>query len=76
MIKLIKAKFFNADGSVNGKVLAGAIAALLLVIQSVLAVFKIDFHGDWGQIQSAVNAFLAFLAIIGVAENTDENKGE
>ncbi|WP_230098407.1 hypothetical protein [Periweissella ghanensis] len=72
MIKIIKKKFFNADGSINAKVLTGAVAALLLVIQSALAAFKIEFHGDWGQIQGLVNAILAFLAIVGVAENTDE----
>lgn len=72
MTDLIKRKFFNADGTINGKVLSGAIAGLLVFMQAILAIFKIKFTGDLGQIQSAVNAGLSFLAIIGVAENTSE----
>lgn len=72
MTDLIKRKFFNADGTINAKVLSGAIAALLVFVQAILAVFKIKFTGDLGQVQSAINAGLSFLAIIGVAENTNE----
>lgn len=72
MIKNIKSKFFNADGSINAKVLAGAASALLLIIQSALAVFNIRFTGDWGQVQSLVNTALAFLTIVGVSENTED----
>lgn len=74
MIKLIKKQLLNTDGSINAQVLMAAITALLMVIQSALAVFKIEFRGDWGQIQLLISAILTFLAVIGVVKNTDDKQ--
>ena len=45
-----KISFKNADGSLNGKLIAGIISLLIVLIQQVLAVFGIKFAGDWSAI--------------------------
>ena len=42
-----KISFKNADGSLNGKLIAGIISLLIVLIQQVLAAFGIKFTGDW-----------------------------
>lgn len=64
MIK--KISFKNADGSFNGKLIAGIISLLIVLIQQVLAMFGIKFTGDWSAIVAIVNTVLTILGMLGV----------
>jgi len=56
----------NPDGSLNGKLIAGLISLLIVLVQQVLAVFGIKFAGDWGAIVAVVNTVLTILGMLGV----------
>ncbi|MCW6100351.1 phage holin family protein [Lactiplantibacillus plantarum] len=64
MIK--KISFKNVDGSLNGKLIAGIISLLIVLIQQVLAMFGIKFTGDWSSIVAVVNTVLTILGMLGV----------
>ncbi|MCG0679877.1 phage holin [Lactiplantibacillus plantarum] len=61
-----KISFKNADGSLNGKLIAGIISLLIVLIQQVLAVFDIKFAGDWSAIVAVINTVLTILGMLGV----------
>ncbi|MBS0936328.1 phage holin [Lactiplantibacillus plantarum] len=61
-----KISFKNADGSLNGKLIAGIISLLIVLIQQVLAMFGIKFTGDWSAIVAVVNTVLTILGMLGV----------
>ena len=61
-----KISFKNADGSLNGKLIAGIISLLIALIQQVLAVFGIKFAGDWSAIVAVINTVLTILGMLGV----------
>ena len=56
----------NADGSLNGKLIAGLISLLIVLVQQVFAMFGIKFAGDWGAIVAVVNTILTILGMLGV----------
>ncbi|WP_440964391.1 phage holin [Pediococcus pentosaceus] len=64
MIK--KISFKNADGSLNGKLIAGIISLLIVLVQQVLAVFGVKFTGDWSAIVGVINTVLTILGTLGV----------
>ncbi|MDO1601622.1 phage holin [Lactiplantibacillus plantarum] len=64
MIK--KISFKNADGSLNGKLIAGIISLLIVLVQQVFAMFGIKFTGDWTSIVAVVNTVLTILGMLGV----------
>ncbi len=64
MIK--KISFKNADGSLNGKLIAGIISLLIVLVQQVLAVFGVKFTGDWTSIVAVINTVLTILGMLGV----------
>ncbi|MCT4443485.1 holin [Lactiplantibacillus argentoratensis] len=61
-----KISFKNADGSLNGKLIAGIISLLIVLIQQVFAMFGIKFTGDWSAIVAVVNTVLTILGMLGV----------
>ena len=61
-----KISFKNADGSLNGKLIAGIISLLIVLIQQVLAVFGIKFSDDWSAIVAVINTVLTILGMLGV----------
>ncbi|ERO40946.1 phage holin [Lactiplantibacillus plantarum] len=61
-----KISFKNAEGSLNGKLIAGIISLLIVLIQQVLAMFGIRFTGDWSAIIAVVNTVLTILGMLGV----------
>ena len=63
---MYKISFKNADGSLNGKLIAGIISLLIVLIQQVLAVFGIKFAGDWSAIVAVINTVLTILGMLGV----------
>ncbi|ALC09299.1 phage holin [Lactiplantibacillus plantarum] len=64
MIK--KISFKNADGSLNGKLIAGIISLLIVLVQQVFAMFGIKFTGDWSAIIAVLNTVLTILGMLGV----------
>ncbi|MCG0810342.1 holin [Lactiplantibacillus plantarum] len=64
MIK--KISFNNADGSLNGKLIAGIISLLIVLVQQIFAMFGIKFTGDWSAIIAVVNTVLTILGMLGV----------
>ncbi|MCA1344040.1 phage holin [Lactiplantibacillus pentosus] len=56
----------NADGSLNGKLIAGLISLLIVLVQQIFAVFGIKFTGDWTSIVAIVNTVLTILGMLGV----------
>lgn len=64
MIK--KISFKNADGSLNGKLIAGIISLLIVLVQQVLAAFGVKFTGDWSAIVAVINTVLTILGMLGV----------
>ncbi len=65
----LKKALTNADGTINGKVVAGLISLLIVLVQQVLCVFGLHFHGDVGSLIGAINTVLTILGLIGVLEN-------
>ncbi|MBT9655969.1 phage holin [Lactiplantibacillus plantarum] len=61
-----KISFKNADGSLNGKLIAGIISLLIVLIQQVFAMFGIKFTGDWSAIVAVINTVLTILGMLGV----------
>ncbi|MDL2061569.1 phage holin [Lactiplantibacillus paraplantarum] len=64
-----KISFKNADGSLNGKLIAGIISLLIVLVQQVLAMFGIKFTGDWSAIVAVINTVLTILGMLGVITN-------
>jgi phi LC3 family holin len=64
--KMKKISFKNADGSLNGKLIAGIISLLIVLIQQVFAMFGIKFTGDWSAIVAVINTVLTILGMLGV----------
>lgn len=65
MIKKINNSLKNPDGSYSGKVIAGLVSLLIVLIQQAFAVFGIKFTGDWNAIAAIVNTVLTILGILG-----------
>ena len=61
-----KISFKNADGSLNGKLIAGIISLLIVLVQQVFAMFGVKFTGDWTSIVAVVNTVLTILGMLGV----------
>lgn len=61
-----KISFKNADGSLNGKLIAGIISLLIVLVQQVLAIFGVKFTGDWSAIVGVINTVLTILGMLGV----------
>ncbi|MBA3076726.1 phage holin [Lactiplantibacillus plantarum] len=61
-----KISFKNADGSLNGKLIAGIVSLLIVLIQQVFAMFGIKFTGDWSAIIAVINTVLTILGMLGV----------
>ena len=64
-----KISFKNADGSLNGKLIAGIISLLIVLIQQIFAMFGIKFTGDWSAIVAVINTVLTILGMLGVITN-------
>lgn len=62
----------NADGSLNGKLIAGLISLVIVLIQQVLGVFGINFTGDWTSIVAVVNTVLTILGLLGVVTDVQQ----
>ncbi|MPQ37178.1 holin [Lactobacillus plantarum] len=61
-----KISFKNADGSLNGKLIAGIISLLIVLIQQIFAMFGIKFTGDWSAIVAVINTVLTILGMLSV----------
>ena len=61
----------NPDGSLNGKLIAGLISLLIVLVQQVLAVFGVKFTGDWTSIVAIINTVLTILGLLGVVTDVE-----
>ena len=61
-----KISFKNADGSLNGKLIAVIISLLIVLVQQIFAMFGIKFTGDWSAIIAVLNTVLTILGMLGV----------
>ncbi|MBO2706104.1 holin [Lactiplantibacillus plantarum] len=61
-----KISFKNVDGSLNGKLIAGIVSLLIVLIQQIFAMFGIKFTGDWSAIVAVINTVLTILGMLGV----------
>lgn len=61
-----KISFKSADSSLNGKLIAGIISLLIVLIQQIFAVFGVKFTGDWSAIVAVINTALTILGMLGV----------
>ncbi|APS41331.1 prophage Lp2 protein 58 [Weissella jogaejeotgali] len=66
MLQKINNALKNPDGSYSGKVVAGLVSLLIVLVQQVFAVFGIKFSGDWNAIVAVVNTVLTILGALGV----------
>lgn len=66
MLQKINNALKNADGSYSGKVIAGLLSLLIVLVQQLLSVFGIKFTGDWNAIVAVVNTILTILGALGV----------
>lgn len=66
MLTKINNSLKNPDGSYSGKVIAGLVSLLIVLIQQAFVVFGIKFTGDWNVIIAVVNTVLTILGILGV----------
>lgn len=66
MLKKLNNSLKNADGSYSGKVIAGLLSLLIVLIQQLFAAFGVKFTGDWNAIVAVVNTVLTILGILGV----------
>ena len=62
----IKAKFVKPDGTLNGKIVSGAIGLVILFVQQLAFCFGFRLHGDMNAIVGLINIVLTTLGFIGV----------
>lgn len=66
MLQKINNALKNPDGSYSGKVIAGLVSLLIVLIQQLFVSFGVKFTGDWNAIIAVVNTVLTILGILGV----------
>lgn len=66
MLQKINNALKNPDGSYSGKVIAGLVSLLIVLVQQLLSAFGIKFTGDWNAIVAVVNTVLTILGALGV----------
>lgn len=70
MVANVKKKFMNQDGTLNGKIVSGAIGLAILFIQQCAMCFGIHLKGDVNAIVGLINIVLTILGFIGVMSDT------
>ena len=63
----IKKKFLNADGTINGTVVASFVTLLIVLIQQVMMACGFTY-GHWDQVAAIVNTALTILGLCGFVE--------
>ena len=62
----VKAKFVKPDGTLNGKIVSGAIGLVILFVQQLALCFGFRLHGDMNAIVGLINIVLTTLGFVGV----------
>ena len=76
MRKKIKQKLVNPDGKLNGKIISGMVALILVLISQICAIFGYDFHGLEGHISDVAYTIFTLLGLVGVMSDTSTIKHE
>lgn len=69
VLKLIKNKLVQPDGTLNGKIVSGLIALIIVFVQQVFACFGIQPKGDVTAFVGLANTALTILGLVGVLSN-------
>ena len=67
----IKKKFLNADGTINGTVVASFVTLLIVLIQQVMMACGFTY-GHWDQVAAIINTILTILGLCGFVEGNGE----
>ena len=67
----IKKKFLNADGTINGTVVASFVTLLIVLIQQVMMACGFSY-GHWDQVAAIINTILTILGLCGFVEGNGE----
>lgn len=62
----VKSKFVKPDGTLNGKIVSGAIGLVILFVQQLTFCLGFRLHGDMNAIIGLINIVLTILGFIGV----------
>ena len=62
----VKTKFVKPDGTLNGKIVSGAIGLVILFVQQLAFCLGFRLHGDMNAIVGLINIALTILGFIGV----------
>lgn len=66
ILKIIKAKLVKPDGTLNGKIVSGLIALIIVFVQQVCVCFGLHPKGDITAYVGLANTVLTILGLIGV----------
>lgn len=67
----LKKKFLNADGTINGTVVASFVTLLIVLIQQVMMACGFSY-GHWDQVAAIINTILTILGLCGFVEGNGE----
>lgn len=74
-----KISFKNADGSLNGKLIAGIVSLLIVLVQQLMAAFGFNYPVNWQNVVGIINTVLTLLGMLGVISDVtvvSEHEGE
>ncbi|MEB3377171.1 phage holin [Pediococcus pentosaceus] len=74
-----KISFKNADGSLNGKLIAGIVSLLIVLVQQLMAAFGFNYPVNWQNVVGIINTVLTLLGMMGVISDVtvvSEHEGE
>ncbi|MFS8177776.1 phage holin [Limosilactobacillus reuteri] len=83
ILSLIKNKLVKPDGTLNGKIISGLVALVIVFVQQVFACFGVQPKGDITAFVGLANTVLTILGLVGVLSDptpvevptkTDKNK--
>lgn len=66
VLNVIKNKLIKEDGTLNGKIVSGLVALVIVFVQQLFACFGVQPKGDVTAIVGLVNTVLTILGLIGV----------
>lgn len=83
VLNLIKNKVVKPDGTLNGKIISGLVALIIVFVQQIFACFGVQPKGDVTAFVGLANTVLTILGLVGVLSDptpvevpvkTDKNK--
>lgn len=66
VLNLIKNKVVKPDGTLNGKIISGLVALIIVFVQQIFACFGVQPKGDVTAFVGLANTALTMLGLVGV----------